>query len=115
MRLDALGLLCSGLAGQGVSNLILFATSVKFTDALGDLDALEEAVVFMNASNDSHRVGLAISEERGLKEDAKLEILDYADLPRGTGPGNMSEKRVETDFLGTPHSTQHGQWPSSSK
>jgi hypothetical protein len=45
------------------------ATSVKFTHALGDLDALEEAVVFMNASNDSLRVGLGISEERGLEED----------------------------------------------
>jgi hypothetical protein len=59
----------------------------SFTDALGDLDALEEAVVFMNASNDSHRVGLGISEERGLEEDVKLEIYDYADLLRSTDPG----------------------------
>jgi hypothetical protein len=82
------------------------ATSVKFTDTLEDLDALEEAVVFMNASKDSLRVGLGISEERGLEEDVKLEIFDYADFLRSTGPGSMSEKRVETDFLGTPHTLQ---------
>ncbi len=38
----------------------------------------------------------------------KLEIFHYADLLKSMGPGSMSEKRVETDFLGTPHSTQHG-------
>jgi hypothetical protein len=42
----------------------LFATSVKFTDALGDLDALEEAVDFMNACNGPLSVGLGISERQ---------------------------------------------------
>ncbi len=58
------------------------AINVKFTDsekpcgASGDLNDLAEAVSYMNTCNGPLSVGLGISEERGLKEDAKLETLD---------------------------------------